>query len=362
MNANNSLFIGLMSGTSADGVDAALVDFTNGCKLVHAIHHPLTPQIKETIFKLSVPGKDNIDELGTLSHQLGLTFAQATQALLDTAKINAEQIKAIGSHGQTIRHRPDIKFPFTLQIGDPNIIATKTGITTVADFRRRDMALGGQGAPLTPLFHQFIFAHPEKKRAIINIGGISNITVLKNDSVIGYDCGPGNTLIDAYTQKYFNKAFDQNGKLAQQGTIQSELLENMIADDFFKKPFPKSTGREHFNIEWLNKHITNQNHHDILATLTELTAITITDEIKKHDIDEVYLCGGGSKNEYLIERIKHHINKSVYTTEKLNVHPQWLEAIAFAWLAKNTIEKTPCDTPAITGATQPSILGAIYPA
>lgn len=356
----NELYIGLMSGTSADGIDAALVDFSQPHPQLIATHYnPYPRELRQLILELCHPGTNEINRLGELDIALGKAFAHTANTLLENQKISSTQIKAIGSHGQTIRHHPHLKF--TLQIGDPNVIAAETGITTIADFRRRDLAHGGQGAPLVPAFHQEIFASKES-RAIVNIGGIANITVL-TDSVLGFDTGPGNNLLDAWAETHLQKTYDENGTWAAQGKVNIELLNQLLADPYFKLAPPKSTGREYFNLNWLKKFLTPSiSAVDVQATLAELTAINITDAVKKHlNTGEIFICGGGAHNAFLLSRIKELAKPlTAHSTSQLGIDPDWVEAIAFAWLAKQTLNKKPGNLTAVTGAKKPAILGGIY--
>lgn len=367
----SDLYIGLMSGTSADGIDAALVDFSNPLPNLIATHYtPYSPAIRQKIFDLCKPGHNEIQRLGELDIELAQAFAESIHSLLQQTGVNGKNITAIGSHGQTIRHVPHQKHPFTLQIGDPNTIAALTGITTVADFRRKDMALGGQGAPLVPAFHQYLFADKNKNRAIANIGGIANVTLLMphgKPSVLGFDTGPGNGLLDEWIQQHQQKPHDADGAWAASGNIHQPLLASLLADDYFKLPPPKSTGREYFNSIWLQPHLaaieTTASNADVQATLTEFTAITIANAIKQHMPDgEIYVCGGGARNAYLIERLQQASEKqfSVKTTDALGIHADWVEAIAFAWLAYQTINQRAGNLPSVTGAKQAAILGGLY--
>ncbi len=360
----SELYIGLMSGTSLDGIDTVLADFsTPRPKLVASYYYPYTPEQRKTIVALCQPGADEINRLGELDVMLGKQFAQAVRTLLNENNLSAAKIHAIGSHGQTIRHHPQRQF--TLQIGDPNIIAAETGITTVADFRRRDIACGGQGAPLVPAFHQHIFASNNTNRIILNIGGIANITLLASgkEKVLGFDTGPGNTLLDAWAEKHLHQPHDKNGAWAAQGKIQTQLLNQLLADPFFKLPAPKSTGREYFNLNWLENQLPkNITSVDVQATLVELTAHSIIDAIKKYfTAGEILVCGGGVHNTFLFSRLQALADGySVASTQKYGVDPDWVEAIAFAWLAKQTLQKKPGNIAAVTGANRTTILGGVY--
>ncbi len=355
-------YIGLMSGTSADGIDAALVDFSAPKpKLVETFYEAYSPELRQEVLALSQPGQNEITRMADLDVKLGRYFGAAVKSLLKKAKVPAKKIRAIGSHGQTIRHLPEINF--TLQIGDPNIIAAETGITTIADFRRRDMAHGGQGAPLVPAFHKSIFRKKNTDRVIVNIGGIANVTLLPaRGNIIGFDTGPGNGLMDAWIEKNLQKTHDENGDWAASGKINNALLKKCLADPYFKKSAPKSTGREYFNLAWLEKKLEkNLAPVDIQTTLAELTAETIIKSIP-FSSGEIFVCGGGARNQFLMSRLKNLAPQfSLNSTEKLGVHPDWVEAMAFAWLAKQTLNGKPGNIPEVTGANSLSLLGGIYP-
>jgi anhydro-N-acetylmuramic acid kinase len=365
------LFIGLMSGTSMDAVDAALVDFhTKPLQLIASHSKNLPTQLRSDLISLCTPDNNEINRLGELDVQVGALFAETANELIKKANILTEQIIAIGSHGQTIRHQPYGKFPFTLQIGDPNIIAAKTGITTIADFRRRDMAMGGQGAPLAPTFHNYVFRKAGVDRIILNLGGIANITHLPADlthPVIGFDTGPANTLLDAWAYKHLSKQFDAEGRWAASGKINQELLALLLSDPYFTKNPPKSTGREYFNLTWLeqylNKLAINLTPADIQTTLCELTAKSIADAIYALCPTgcDIYICGGGLKNNYLLTRLKINCTScNLQATEDLGVPAQWLEAMLMAWLAWQTFNKNPGNLPSVTGASKEVILGGTY--
>lgn len=362
------LYMGLMSGTSADGIDAALVDFSQPHLSVIATHYiPYPVDLKNKILALCQHGENEIHRLGELDVELGRAFAQAVKITLSKQFIPANAIKAIGSHGQTIRHLPFSNPGFTLQIADPNIIAAETGITTVADFRRKDMAHGGQGAPLVPAFHQHLFASEKMDRAIVNIGGIANVTLLSKINprpVIGFDTGPGNVLMDSFIQLHQQKNHDENGSWAAQGNIHPDLLNHFLADDYFKLAAPKSTGREYFNLAFINKHINNNIPiANVQATLVELTARSIIDAIHKNlSCGEILICGGGVHNQYLMSRL-HALAQPDFTvdsTQKYGVDPDWMEAMAFAWLARQTLNRLSGNLPSVTGAKRSAILGGIY--
>ena len=362
------LFIGLMSGTSIDAVDAVLVRLSDNIKVIESHSLPISKQLKSTILSLCSAGENEIERSGKLDRELGLIFSQCVIELCKKANISTKDIEAIGSHGQTIRHNPYGKYPFTLQISDPNTIAEETGITTVADFRRRDIAANGQGAPLVPAFHEAIFSDDKCNRAIVNIGGMANITLLpknKTAAVIGFDTGPGNVLLDYWVNKNKNIAYDNNGQWASSGQVHAILLERFLSEHYLQLPPPKSTGRELFNADWLNHHITSFSDildADIQCTIAELTAQSIADSIIRCDtVDEVYICGGGAKNNHLMKRIQELLpEKTVVTTSKLGLDPELVEATAFAWLAYRTINQLNGSIASVTGAKGDRILGGIY--
>lgn len=374
---SSQYFIGLMSGTSVDGIDAALVAHQpkTSFTLQHCYNHPLSNQTKQRITELTQPGNNEIDKLGVLDRELGHEFAKAVNQLLRQSGLKAEQIAAIGSHGQTLRHRISTNKDsnFSLQIGDPNTIAEHTGITTVADFRRRDVAAGGQGAPLAPAFHQALFGQ-QQPCITVNIGGIANLSILPSAThatpPTGYDCGPGNLLLDAWCQRHQQQPYDDNGAWARSGDINSNLLEQLRQHHFLELPPPKSTGREDFHSVWLDQQLEqfpqSVSPVNVQATLVEFTATTIASAIQQHRSHSrcsVYVCGGGAHNRYLMDRLQHHLNGyHVTTTAALDIDPDWVEAIGFAWLAQQTLSGLPGNIPNVTGAKGERILGGIYPA
>ncbi len=350
-----------------DAIDAALVDFDfQPPRLIATQQLEIPAEVRESLELVIRNGDITLEQLGQLDHQLGQLFSQTVQQLLLQTKIEAAQIKAIGSHGQTIFHQPQGPHPFSMQIGDANLIAEQTGITTVADFRRRDMAAGGQGAPLVPAFHETLFRTEDIDRVVLNIGGIANISILpsnNNTPVSGFDTGPGNTLMDGWIRQHQNIPMDKDGKWAASGTINEELLSQVLADPYFSLPAPKSTGREYFNLAWLNQYLSGTiRPEDVQATLCELSAVSIAQAIQSQVATmEVLVCGGGSNNPVLMSRLQYHLGKcSLTTTDSHGVPPQWVEAMAFAWLAKQTCEGNSGNLPAVTGASHPVILGGIY--
>ncbi len=368
------LYIGLMSGTSMDGIDAALVEFDcNHINLIGSHSHSIPQSLKKKLQLLSLDSAEvSLDALGEADTHLGLIFADAVKSLLNESSIKAERVTAIGSHGQTIRHRPDLKHRFSMQIGDANQISYLTGITTVADFRRKDMAAGGEGAPLAPAFHQQVFHSEKENRAILNIGGISNITFLPKDkkqNCFGFDTGPGNTLMDAWIQKHKNKSYDNNGLWAASSTPDQTLVNTLMQDAFISTKPPKSTGREHYHLDWLNQQLQKGHcqldESQIQASLCQFTSDSIIYAIENFlpDTDTLIVCGGGAHNANLMNHLSEKLIKTkLSSSEDYGIHPDWVEAVAFAWLAKQTIENRPGNLPAVTGAEAPTILGAIYPA
>jgi anhydro-N-acetylmuramic acid kinase len=365
----NSLYIGLMSGTSMDGIDAALVRLgDNHCETVATTSYAYPAKLREALLSASRnPSKTTVDDIGDLDHWVGSCFRDAAIALLSSSGTDRSLVAAIGSHGQTIRHMPRAERPFTLQIGDPNIIASGTGITTVADFRRRDLAVGGEGAPLAPAFHRWLFADISRHRVVLNIGGIANITVLPpgSENIVGFDTGPGNGLMDAWIQQIKEVPFDHNGDWGRDGNVQPEFLSSMLGDAYFDLPPPKSTGFEYFNLEWVSRHIgpSELAAIDVQASLLALTAGSIGDVIKKHapDTQEILVCGGGVHNAALMSMLAADLAPvDVRSTGEFGLDPDWVEAAAFGWLAKQTMNARPGNLPSVTGAQHAVVLGGIY--
>lgn len=367
-------YIGLMSGTSVDGIDAVLVSLStrNQPALVAAHAHPIDAAIRGKIQALMRDGPNEIERLGELDMALGELFAGAAKAVIDKAGFSHKDIRAIGSHGQTLRHRPRASHPFTLQIGNPSVIAERTGITTVADFRARDMAAGGQGAPMVPAFHRQMFHSTQRNRAIINIGGIANVTYLPTDvshPVIGFDTGPGNTLLDQWISLHQSQTHDEAGRWAASGRVSQELLGNFLNDPYFTASPPKSTGREHFNMEWLQVRLKSlaapPAAADVQTSLVQLTARSIAGAIRGFLplTQEAYVCGGGAHNRELMSALTESMSgMMVATTDALGIPPDWVEATAFAWLAHQTLEGQTGNIPTVTGAKRAVILGGIYKA
>jgi len=363
------LYIGLMSGTSMDGIDAVLVDLSSHQpKLIAQHQHTWPSPLLQRIKSASAGELLTATGFAQLDSALGAEFAKAANQVILKAEISSSDVIAIGSHGQTLAHVPDGEEATSLQLGDPNRISERTKITTVADFRRRDIAAGGQGAPLVPAFHAQVLAS-KQARVVLNIGGIANITVLpgnKTPAITGFDTGPGNCLMDIWCQKNSQGNYDKAGQWANQGRINPKWLEQILQDDYFTQAPPKSTGTQYFSAKWLNEQLfhTQSPAADIQATLAEFTAITISDAIKRwgNNTEEVVICGGGVHNNHLLERLSFHLPTApVSSSAKYGLDPDWVEAIAFAWLAKQTIDHRPGNAPSVTGSSGPRILGGIYP-
>ena len=371
--AAGKLFIGLMSGTSLDGVDVALVEF-NQASLNHAqqpnvlrthfLAYPAT--LRTEILALQHPTPNELETTMLMGNTLAKLYAEAVNQLLASQQLSPDNVIAIGCHGQTIRHRPGFNdgIGFTLQIGNPALLTELTGITVISDFRSRDIAAGGQGAPLVPAFHQALFASKKVNRALVNIGGIANITYLANE-VIGFDSGPGNMLLNAWIKQHKGLDYDADGAWASTGQVIAPLLSKMLADPYFALIPPKSTGRDLFNDIWLTSHLAGMYYppEDVARTLLALTVHSIHNALLKDcdGVDEVYLCGGGAHNSLLKKSLQELLkNVNVETTEALGVGVDWVEAIAFAWLAKECLTQQTANLPKVTGAKGPRILGAIY--
>jgi anhydro-N-acetylmuramic acid kinase len=367
------LYIGLMSGTSMDAIDAALVDFSSDQpSLLASYKSPLSNTLREDLTELYTTNSINIVKFAELDQKIALISVETIKKLLAATKFSAKDILAIGSHGQTVFHYPHLSsYPFTIQIGDPNIIAEKTGITTIADFRRRDIAAGGQGAPLTPAFHNSIFRTEKEDTIVLNLGGIANITYLPADlnaTILGFDIGPANCLLDQWIHAHFQQWFDKNGVWAASATFDEALLRQFLSDPYFQLKPPKSTGPEYFNFNWIQTHLAkliNQQASpaSVQTTLCELIAVSISRAIQaiKSINGVILLCGGGSKNIYLRKRIQRHCHlHRVLLTDDRGIASDWVEAMAFAWIAKQTLEGKSSNLPGVTGAKNATILGGIY--
>jgi anhydro-N-acetylmuramic acid kinase len=366
----SSLYIGIMSGTSLDGIDLVLVRFTQSTdeqlqpELLESLLCPFPELLRQQLSQLAQTGPDELELMGLVEQQLALAYAAAVKQLLAKAKVTPEQISAIGCHGQTIRHRPYAQYPFTYQIGDMFRLASETQIRVIADFRRKDMAYGGQGAPLVPAFHKAIFAKPDCYRAILNIGGIANVTLLNpNQSVRGFDTGPGNGLMDNWIQQQGLGLYDKDGLYAASGSIQQDLLEKLLSDPYFQLQGPKSTGREYFNSSWLADKIATTKYApaDVQRTLTRFTAQSIRIALANEAITELFVCGGGAYNKVLIDDLQQQFpNVSIAQTASLGVKADDVEAMAFAWLAFAFDHKIAGNIPEVTGARKAVVLGAEF--
>lgn len=394
-NFDDGLYIGMMSGTSLDGMDAVLCQFSSDSSAEKDTQQPMRllathsqefpPRLRKVLLALCQPngvqellpaeGEPNseLDWFGWASKEYAEFASEVVNNLLQQSNTDVESVLAIGCHGQTVRHRPQLGF--SLQLVDANIIAERTGISVVSDFRRRDMAVGGQGAPLVPAFHQALFATPDSTRVLLNLGGIANITVLpaSDSPVIGYDTGPANLLLDAWTALHTDKDYDAGGAWAQSGQVVEPLLNQLIEHPFFARTYPKSTGREDFNLAWLQDELQKfdqasahirYSSADVQATLTELTAMSASMQINMfinaHENSSVYVCGGGALNDYLMTRLQAHLpHCTVQTTASLGLNPAWVEAVAFAWLARQTLIGETGNLPAVTGASKGVVLGQV---
>ena len=397
-NFDDGLYIGMMSGTSLDGMDAALCQFSSSeddistpMKLLATYSQDFSPHLREVLLALCQPNgvkdlvsqddesKSELDWFGWASREYGEFASEVVNTLLQQSNIDADSVLAIGCHGQTVRHRPQMGF--SLQLLDANIIAERTAISVVSDFRRRDMAVGGQGAPLVPAFHNALFADFNHTRVLLNLGGIANITILPatvankeiKQQVVGYDTGPANLLLDAWAKQHIDKEYDAGGAWAQSGQVIEPLLNQLLEHSFFAQSYPKSTGREDFNLDWLQAELQKFDQAstairysvaDVQATLTELTAISACDQINgfisNQENSSVYVCGGGALNGYLMTRLQAHLPYcKVETTASLGLEPTWVEAVAFAWLARQTLMGETGNLPAVTGAHKGVVLGQV---
>ena len=362
------LYLGLISGTSADGIDAALVAFEPHLQLVHGRTYAWDAATRERLIALGQGGEaKSLDELGELDVQVAQAFAEAATTLIDEAGIERARVRAIGSHGQTVRHRPEARFPFTWQIGDGNVIAERSGIATVADFRRRDVAAGGHGAPLMPAFHAAMLHSPDEDRAVLNLGGIANFTLLPREGVVrGFDTGPANALLDAWCERHTGKVYDAGGAFAAQGRVDEALLARLLDDPWFVLPPPKSTGREQFHLDWVESRLRGDEvPADVQATLLELSAATAADALlaTQPQTKRVLVCGGGVHNPLLMARLAARLpGCTVESTAAHGLDPDFVEAMGFAWLARETLAGRPGNLPSVTGAKRPRVLGVVYPA
>ncbi len=361
-------YIGVMSGTSLDGVDVVLAAIDERMVAQQASYsHPIPLELKNAILGMCQGQQVTLAQVGELDTRLGMLFGEAVLGLMKKAGITAEEVTAIGCHGQTVWHQPKGDATFSMQLGDNNRIAAMTGVTTIGDFRRRDMAFGGQGAPLVPAFHQALLAHSTERRMILNIGGIANLSLLlPGQPIRGYDTGPGNMLLDAWIWRHRAQPYDKNAEWANSGRVNLTLLQQMLSDPYFAEPAPKSTGREYFNIAWLEKQLSKVHElaaEDVQATLAELTAVSIAEQVQlAGSCDRLMVCGGGARNPLVMARLSAMLpGTEVSTTDSFGISGDDMEALAFAWLAFRTLSGKAGNLPSVTGASQETVLGAIYP-
>lgn len=368
------LCIGLMSGTSLDGVDGVLVDFTNGVKVLAHAHQPLPDKLAAELLALNQSGPDELHRAALAANALVRIYAEVVAKLLRASGQNTSGIAAIGAHGQTVRHQPGlvdehgVHTGYTLQLNNPALLAELTGIAVIADFRSRDVAAGGQGAPLVPAFHQAVFGRSDTTIAVLNIGGIANISILRNSEVLGFDCGPGNVLLDHWCRTHTGQPYDEDGRWAASGRVDDALLKTLLDEPYFDLPPPKSTGRDLFHAEWLAERLAAHKGlaaQDVQATLTELTARTAAAALLRHapECKQLYVCGGGALNNELMRRLQAQLpGVQVESSQAAGLPPLQVEAAAFAWLAHRTLSGKTGSLESVTGARGARVLGAIYPA
>jgi anhydro-N-acetylmuramic acid kinase len=356
------LYIGVMSGTSLDGIDISLCAIDDASfKVVSSKEYPYDDELKSEILE-AISGDISLKKFGELDTRLAFMYVDAIRKFLKEFSLNTSHIKAVGLHGQTLWHEPHSEFPFTLQAGNGSIVAKQIGIDVVSDFRSGDIALGGEGAPFAPLFHREMFKNPDKKTATLNLGGIANITIL-NGGTLGYDVGPANMLLDIWIQKNKKKKFDDNSEWARDGKVDYALLSHLLNEPFFFQNAPKSTGRELFSSKWLDEKLEgfNTKPQDVQRTLLEFSVKVIVKEVKKYGVKQLYICGGGAKNEYFVELISQGLDGiDVKTTDKLGVDSNFVEAMAFAYFAYKRVHHKPLELSRITGAKHNGVLGALY--
>ena len=362
-----ALYLGVMSGTSLDGLDIALIEQGEQLELLATHYLPMPAELRQQLLALCASGPDEIARAALAENRWASLAAEGIQQLLQKQGLQADAIRAIGSHGQTIRHEP--ARGFTVQIGNPALLAELTGITVVADFRRRDVAAGGQGAPLVPAFHETLFGRLGQRLAVLNVGGFSNLSLIEHDKPVhGFDCGPGNVLLDAWIERKRGQAYDADGAWAASGVVQTDLLNALLSDPFFAGSGPKSTGREVFNLSWLDGHLAcmpRYRDEDVQATLLELTARSIIESLRdaQQGTEALLVCGGGARNGALMARLDALLpDARVTSTQAYGVDPDWVEGMAFAWLAHCCLEGIAANRPSVTAAKGLRVLGAIYPA
>ena len=362
-------YLGLMSGTSQDGIDAALVELDDRDFKIHRTSTtPYPDTLQRRVEALLATPEVSLEELGGLDVAIACFFADCVVRLLSESGLEAGLVAAIGHSGHTVFHRPAGPEPFSMQLGDPSTVAARTGITTVGHLRQMDVALGGQGAPLAPAFHRWAFADPRERRIVVNIGGIANVSILDPDRALsGFDTGPGNTLLDRWTRRCTGRPYDHDGDWSRTGTVHDRLLHELLADPYFRRPPPKSTGLEHFNLDWLQAALGRTAQQfgeaDVQATLTELTAVTIAMAIRDAGSrpERVIVCGGGARNGALRQRLADHLGGiPLESSTRHGVEPEWVEAALFAWLARACLNDEPGNAPSVTGASRPATLGGVY--
>ena len=363
----SEIYIGLMTGTSADSLDCAAVEFSdNDLNIIGLKNYDIPSNLKEEISENTRSKKLNENLIKDLDLKLGEFFCDKVEEFIASLSLKKEKIMAIGSHGQTIKHEPNSIPPFSLQIGNPQLISDQLGIKTIANFRDDDITKGGQGAPLSPVFHKEVFAEKNKRRLIINIGGITNVSLLNGGELVGFDTGPGNCLLDTWTKKNRKGDYDNKGRWAKSGTVDQDLLNIMTEDNYFSLEPPKSTGPDYFNLTWLQDCLMKLNREvdpsDTQATLVELTASSLSNSLEKFKIvsENIYICGGGVHNKFLMSRISFLLGEKCYTTAKLGLDPDYIEAICFAWLAYKRVNNIKFDMSAITGSNEKVFLGKVY--
>jgi anhydro-N-acetylmuramic acid kinase len=368
---SQALYIGLISGTSMDGIDCALVDLGSGFEVLDYLCHPLDPALRESLLRLCDNLGLDLPTLGNADIAVAQGFAAAVNAMLARHQLKPGDIQALGSHGQTIWHEPPGRakgHAFTLQIGDPNTLAAQTGITTVADFRRKDMALGGQGAPIVPALHQALFSRPDTTTVVLNLGGIANITVLPPGEAkpFGFDTGPANVLMDGWIKFKRGLPYDAEGRWARGGQVHEKLLRQLLDEPYLAQEAPKSTGRELFNAHWLHNHLfacgESFADEDVQATLLDYTARSVSEAVLRYAKEgRLIVCGGGAHNKFLLERLGHHLPLfALSTSTEHGLHADCVEAAAFAWFASKTLARQTIDFSPFTGASAPVIAGGVY--
>jgi anhydro-N-acetylmuramic acid kinase len=370
MKDHESYYLGLISGTSADAIDVALLQFDQAPRVVATMAFEYPTLLRKQILDLNVhDAKISLDDLGSLDTQIGQVFARSALTFIEHYQIPKSRILGLGSHGQTVRHKPRALFPFSMQLGNPHVIAEITGITTVADFRQRDVAAGGEGAPLLPAFHAMVFANNQQNQAVLNLGGIANLTLLPSkaeEKILGFDTGPANCLIDAWLREHHDQPYDRGGQMASEGKIHEGLVQHMLQDPYFFQLPPKSTGREYFQLQWLAQYVDQLAQlkiADVLATLVEVSVQSIVMALHRHapDTHQLWVCGGGVHNHYLMQRLAAQLKPMmVQSTAQCGVDPDFIEAAAFAWLARETLLSKPGNLPSVTGARGLRVLGAVF--